>query len=458
MKRPQYKNSSGGTTGNAFATFLRLPRKEDDADAAAGSLRKRISSTDSIVETEEPILVLGFNISHLSRRRQFIICASGVFGFSLLYGFLQELLSVTICGRQLGLFLAMSQFIGYTIWSYVLHQYVADKEPMYGGGMGKGTASSLSLPMINSSNSGSSNGVMDSFFGTTSTSRLAVPIYLYIILSVLRAIDLGMTNLAMQYVNYPAKTLMKSSRVVFTMLFGVLVARKRYKLKDYVVVALMVTGLAIFMHADANTSAVFDPLGIIMLLVSLTCDGAISNMSEMIMNQFGVGQDEFIFRMYSIALIAITAAASVKGDLSQGMSFLGQPGTYDEIHQGLPPTWSIMGKWTVLVLFSTFGFLGSSCCASITKNFGALTMSITSTVRKATTLFLSFALFDNECTMEHVGGIVLFISSLVFKSAFKGPGSKRRAKRVVQVDSELELAIESAPNSANMYNPGYHVV
>lgn len=62
------------------------------------------------------------------------------------------------------------------------------------------------------------------------------------------------------------------------------------------------------------------------------------------------------------------------------------------------------------------GFFGSSCSAAITKNFGALTMSITSTARKATTLFLSFMLFDNECTLEHVAGIAVFISALTAKS------------------------------------------
>ena len=61
----------------------------------------------------EPVLVLGVDISHLSRRTQFLLCASGVFGFSLLYGYLQELLSVELCNRQLGLFLAMAQFCGH---------------------------------------------------------------------------------------------------------------------------------------------------------------------------------------------------------------------------------------------------------------------------------------------------------------------------------------------------------
>jgi hypothetical protein len=215
----------------------------DDADMAAGAAAAMTSfaaRTKSDLEffddvLSEPVLVLGMNISHLPRRTQFLVCASGVFFFSLLYGFLQELISVELCNRQLGLFLAMMQFIGYTAWSYFLRKFVYTKH----------------VPR--------------------SSSRIKphpgeVPFHMYLGLSLLRAVDLGMTNMAMQYINYPAKTLMKSSRVVFTMLFGVVIARKQYKLLDYVVVVLMVTGLAVFMHADANSSAVFHHLGIVMLV------------------------------------------------------------------------------------------------------------------------------------------------------------------------------------------------
>jgi hypothetical protein len=73
----------------------------------------------------------------------------------------------------------------------------------------------------------------------------------------------------MQYINYPAKTLMKSSRVVFTMLFGVCITHKRYNCTDYSIVLCMVLGLVIFMHADANSSAVFQPAGVIMLVCSI---------------------------------------------------------------------------------------------------------------------------------------------------------------------------------------------
>ncbi len=153
------------------------------------------------------------------------------------------------------------------------------------------------------------------------------------------------------------------------------------------------------------------------------------------MNNYGVCQDEFIFRMYSIALVALTVAAAVKGDLREGMHWLQEPGTYQEQHDGVPydqRTWSVHGKIFVLLLFSCMGFFGSSCSAAITKNFGALTMSITSTARKATTLFLSFFLFDNECTTEHVVGIFIFITALMAKSWMRrGRKSSKRRPRMI---------------------------
>jgi drug/metabolite transporter (DMT)-like permease len=372
----------------------------------------------------EPVLVLGMDISHLSRREQFIVTAIGVFCFSLLYGYLQELISVELCNRQLGLFLAMVQFTGYTVLAFFLRNFVYHKQRSMSRAVHKDNDDSL---------------------GATGPQK-QVPFRLYLGLSLLRAVDLAMTNMAMQYLNYPAKTLMKSSRIVFTMFFGVVIQRKKYHLGDYLIVLAMVAGLALFMHADANSDAIFHHMGVIMLTISLICDGAISNMSESIMKDYGVGQDEFIFRMYSIALIAIAAAAAYRGDLQEGIRWMHQPGTYAQIdHQAEERTWSILGKITVMTLFSSMGFFGSSCSAAITKNFGALTMSITSTARKATTLFLSFALFHNVCTSEHLMGIIVFISALTTKSLRRGRVKKKRTRKILQQPSQVDLESLDTP-------------
>ena len=251
MRRKQEKNRTSITSNDADADYaaggISVPLLPKAPDSKGGI---SIVSTTSDIEFYEdlisdPVLVLGMDITHLSRNGQFITCASGVFFFSLLYGYLQELLSVQLCSRKLGLYLAMVQFVGYTFLAYILRTYVYLKQ-----NRGKAT------PKVTNSNSEA--------FG-----KLVVPFKLYLCLSLLRAVDLAMTNLAMQYINYPAKTLMKSSRVVFTMLFGVCITHKRYNLTDYAIVLCMVFGLVIFMHADATSSAVFQPAGVVMLVCTI---------------------------------------------------------------------------------------------------------------------------------------------------------------------------------------------
>ncbi len=58
----------------------------------------------------------------------------------------------------------------------------------------------------------------------------------------------------------------KSSRVAFTMILGVIIGNKTYNFADYVMVSMLVTGLGIFLHADMTTDAVFNPVGVIMLV------------------------------------------------------------------------------------------------------------------------------------------------------------------------------------------------
>jgi len=138
----------------------------------------------------EPVLVLGVDISHLNKQAQFAVCACGLFFFSLLYGYLQELLSVELCSRQLGLFLAMMQFSGYTVLAYILRNFVYSKQQKHQYAKQQ-----------------------------KDVKLMQVPLTLYVGLSLLRAVDLAMTNLAMQFINYPAKV-----RAVFCVLLVVCVA------------------------------------------------------------------------------------------------------------------------------------------------------------------------------------------------------------------------------------------
>ena len=86
-------------------------------------------------------------------------------------------------------------------------------------------------------------------------------------LSILRATDVSMSNLSMQYLNYPTKTLVKSSRVAFTVITGQVFLGKRYNTLDYFVVLFIILGLSMFLHADSTSSdVIFHPLGVAFLV------------------------------------------------------------------------------------------------------------------------------------------------------------------------------------------------
>lgn len=73
-------------------------------------------------------------------------------------------------------------------------------------------------------------------------------------------------------------------------------------------------------------------------------------------------------------------------------------------------------------------------------------MSVTSTARKATTLFLSFFLFDNVFTAGHMLGVVVFVAALITKIILRrnadnekrGKLSLKRKSSGIDINSNLK--------------------
>jgi len=353
-----------------------------------------------------------------------VICASGVFFFNLLYGYLQELIQIQIAGRQFAIFLGACQFAGYAFWSAVLSALrtwrLRRKRKLYR----KSSFACRSydddyestVPILNRK-----DNVLETNVASKTSETSTPPFFGFLALAIIRAIDLGLTNLSMRYLNYPAKTLIKSSRVIFTMVMGIIIGGKKYGGTDYVMVVLLVFGLSLFLHADMNSNAIFHPLGVLMLVTSLSLDGTVTNWSEVIMNRHNMGQDGFQMKLYIFSFLIMTLASFQADELVSGVQFFFRtPGTMEEFETNVESSWSIQDKVLTLFFFSTFGIFGGSCACAITKRFGALTMSVTTTTRKAATIFLSFAMFPNACTTEHITGVLIFVMGLLLKGGVCG--------------------------------------
>jgi UAA transporter family len=53
---------------------------------------------------------------------------------------------------------------------------------------------------------------------------------------------------------------------------------RRYTGRDYLVVAMIVVGLVVFMHADVHTASSFDMRGVSLISIALCIDAAITNL------------------------------------------------------------------------------------------------------------------------------------------------------------------------------------
>jgi len=303
--------------------------------------------------------LLGINIGQLSPSMQFVCCASGVYAFLLVYGYLQEKIVVDRFDRSFGMFLTLLQFSAYTGLSFIFRMVQGDF-------------------------------------------KRKIPVKDYVLLALLQACVQGLTNLSMKYLNYPAKVMFKSSRVVATVVVGSLVQKKRYPIKDWIVVLLLLMGLATFMNAEIIASPHFDLRGVGLILVALGCDAIVLNLQDDLLKTYEAHQDEVIFFSFLGSSMILLVINLVTGEFFRGSKYV--------LHHGGAKV------FFEVFVFSAAGYLGLSCTTAITKLSGALISSITTTSRKAFTLMLSFLLFPKPIVSQHVIGALFFFSGLALKA------------------------------------------
>mmetsp|Transcript_18604 Transcript_18604/g.22063 ORF Transcript_18604/g.22063 Transcript_18604/m.22063 type:complete len:412 (+) Transcript_18604:95-1330(+) len=301
--------------------------------------------------------------SDVNSTRQYLAITAVLFFFTLIYGYLQEMVCIHLFERQYALFLTFAQFLGYTIFAALQRMH----------------------------------------FG--SCGRRTIPTKYCIGLAISQAAMQTFSNMAMHYLNYPAKVLFKSCRVIPTMLFGVFVCNKKYSKMEWIAMFLLVSGLIIFMQADMHTSPDMNPMGVILIVLSLLLDAGILNIQEYCFSTFGCDEDELVMASYSGGSIALLLLCIGTGELKSAITFIKSP-----------MVGSAGYALTSLIALSTCGFCGVVCVTALTRRFGALIAALTTTVRKALTLVISFTLFPNPVEIGHIFGGIIFIIGILIKA------------------------------------------
>lgn len=235
---------------------------------------------------------------------------------------------------------------------------------------------------------------------------------------------LGMTSMgstfcsvrSLRYVIYPIQVLAKSCKPVPVMLFGAAMGKK-YPLRKYLNVCLIVLGVALFMGGgnkggkhkggsssnstatggDAGDDADASPsqlLGIGLLFISLCFDGGTGAYEDKLMSVHSVGPFDL---MYNIQL-GKTILAGV------GLLVLNQIHIFVQMCQE-------MGF--LLVALGLSGALGQVFIFVTIAKFGALTCSIIGLARKVTTLVASIYIYGHELNFTQLTGLIISVGAMV---------------------------------------------
>lgn len=208
---------------------------------------------------------------------------------------------------------------------------------------------------------------------------------------------------SLRHVIYPIQVLAKSCKPVPLMLMAGLMGKK-YHITRYINVALIVTGVGLFMgggdtskdqgKSASEFSSSSQLWGITLLFISLCFDGGTGAYEDRLMSVYSVGPFDL---MYNIQL-GKTIIAGI------GLIVLNQ------VHEFLQMFHEI---GLVLFALGCTGAIGQVFIFITISKFGALTCSIIGLARKVTTLVASIYFYGHHLNRVQVIGITICIFAMI---------------------------------------------
>lgn len=257
----------------------------------------------------------------------------------------------------------------------------------------------------------------------------------YVKLSGVLMASQGLTKGSLQFLNYPAQIMFKSTKVLPVMIMGAFIPglRRKYPLEEYISAILLVVGLIIFTLADAQSSPNFHIVGVIMVSGALVMDAFLGNLQEAIFTlNPSTTQIEMLFCSTLVGLPFLIPPMLLTGEIFTAWRACSQhPYVY-----------------LVLIFEAMATFVGQLSVLCLIAIFGAATTAMVTTARKAFTLLLSYIIFTKPLTEKHATGLLLIGMGIVLKmlpnpTENTNQKQKKAEKHSLKRRGEIEAGEES---------------
>eukprot|EP01113_Clastostelium_recurvatum_P022238 TRINITY_DN2648_c0_g1_i1.p1 TRINITY_DN2648_c0_g1~~TRINITY_DN2648_c0_g1_i1.p1 ORF type:complete len:441 (+),score=76.09 TRINITY_DN2648_c0_g1_i1:126-1325(+) len=226
--------------------------------------------------------------------------------------------------------------------------------------------------------------------------RSQAPMRFYFMLGLYSVIGTAASSYSLQLLNFPTWVLFKSSRVISVMIGGIFLLGKRYSFKEYFGVFLLAVGLIVFTLGDITLLPSFNPVGVLLVFLSLLMNSFEGNMQERGMSEYKMSENEMLLFGYGFGALQILPWILFNGEFFAGIEFC-RNNTDVLLQVGANCLLSYVGILLVL---------------GLVKISSALTAVIVTSSRKALTVVFSFILFAKPFSVFYPLGFLVFFTGI----------------------------------------------
>lgn len=322
----------------------KVPVPRDPVNASRGS-------------TESP--QKGGMLASLPPGQQFVILAILMFLFFGVHNVLQEAI-MKFEGFTYGVMLGYMEVVGVTTCSFLERKYVVKE-----------------------------------------TGRKA-PLSAYPLLTMCLLASSALSNMSLNYINFPTKVVIRSCKLVPTMAIATIINRKVFTPMEYICAVAVCAGVTMFAAADWKLTPSFNFVGIALVTASVCADAILPNAQERL---FRTGSSRLEVTLFTnlFTLIVMTVTTAVSGDLV-GVIRAAMGNSHLALY---------------MAVYTVISYIAISTYMRIVKKFGGVAAVLLATARKGMTLVLSFMLFPKAFSWFYVVGAFLVLGGLLVASLIK---------------------------------------
>lgn len=221
------------------------------------------------------------------------------------------------------------------------------------------------------------------------------PWLLYLVMALLLGLSQGLGKVTFRYLNYATNTVVKSAKLVPTLIISVVWLRRSISGAQWIAALLLVLSSAFMALGEQAAEPSYNPVGLVISAVQLLCAALQGNMQEKALKDHGASITEAMAYSNGLGMLVVFTAMQVSGEAAPALEFF------------LSSKFAL----SLLLLRSLTFFIGALALTAITKEHGTGAATAVGTARKSCTVLLSFLIFPKPFHVNYVIGTIAFIAA-----------------------------------------------